>query len=105
MPERYGIRWTARAMRLDYYALKKRVRQEAPAVPGAPEAAGVAPMIESRPALDGTTTLPTAPADSLSTYCCHGRHAAKGLRGCRKDSVYWTEPSGEVAAVSRPSAS
>jgi len=45
----YGIHRAAKALRLDYYALKKRVEQEAAAAPAAPEAGGVAPFIELAP--------------------------------------------------------
>jgi hypothetical protein len=45
----YGINRTARALRFDYYALKKRVEQEAAAVPGVPEQGAVATFLELAP--------------------------------------------------------
>ena len=45
----YGVHRTARALRLDYYSLKKRVEQEA-TVPGVPEGRAVAAFLELAPA-------------------------------------------------------
>jgi hypothetical protein len=41
-----GIHCTARALRVDYYSLKKRVEQEAARTPGVPDAEAGAPFIE-----------------------------------------------------------
>ena len=43
---RHGIHRTARALRVDYYVLKKRVEREVAQTPGVPEAGGVATFIE-----------------------------------------------------------
>jgi len=42
----YGICRTARALRVNYYALKKRVEQESVAAPGRPEGGAVATFLE-----------------------------------------------------------
>ena len=46
MARTYGIHRAARALRLDYYALKKRVGPEAAAAPVRPEGSGVATFLE-----------------------------------------------------------
>ena len=47
--EMYGIHWTARALRVDYYSLKREVEQEAAAAPGVPEEGTVAAFLEVAP--------------------------------------------------------
>ena len=51
----YGVHRAARALRLDYYALKKRVGQEATAAPGRHKGSGVAAFLEL--AAPGQTSL------------------------------------------------
>jgi hypothetical protein len=46
MARSYGIHRAARALRLDYYALKRRVGREASAAPGRHEGNGVAAFLE-----------------------------------------------------------
>ncbi len=46
MARSYGICRTARALRVNYYALKKRVEQESSAAPGLPEGGAVATFVE-----------------------------------------------------------
>jgi hypothetical protein len=49
MANAYGMNRTARALRLNYYGLKKRVEQEAVTTAGASETGGSAPFVELAP--------------------------------------------------------
>ncbi len=49
MAKVYGMNRTARALRLNYYGLKKRVEQQVVAASGASETKGEAPFIELAP--------------------------------------------------------
>ena len=49
MARSYGICRTARALRVNYYALKKRVEQASAAAPGLPEGGTVATFLELAP--------------------------------------------------------
>jgi hypothetical protein len=49
MARSYGICGTARALRVNYYALKQRVEQASAAAPGLPEGGAVATFLELAP--------------------------------------------------------
>ena len=58
---RYGIHRTAKALRVDYYALKKRVEQEAAIAGTQQEPAGTASKTPAKVARAPFLELPTAP--------------------------------------------
>jgi hypothetical protein len=49
MADRYGINRTARALRLDYYSLKKRIEPQAAAAVGVPNGEALATFLEVAP--------------------------------------------------------
>jgi hypothetical protein len=49
MVNAYGMNRTARALRLNYYGLKKRVEREAVGAAGASETKGLTPFVELAP--------------------------------------------------------
>jgi hypothetical protein len=51
----FGVHRTAKALRVDYYSLKKRVQQEPVAIRTVPQVGGFAPFIELTPAASASS--------------------------------------------------
>ena len=79
----YGMNRTARALRIDYYSLRKRVEEKAAAAPDVPEGGAVATFLELAPPADhGFAAVPAGSCEcSLELEDAAGAKMRVHLKG------------------------
>ena len=89
-----GVHRTARALRVDYYSLRKRVEQEAATTPGAPEAGAGATFLELAPPADhGFAAVPVG--------CCECTLELENVGGAKMRVHLKGVQAPDLAALSR----